>query len=222
MRRLLIIGAGGFGREVLKWALDIQDTQNDWGIGGFLDNSVDPLRDYPCGFPVLGDAQSFSPGENDVFTCAIGDPIARLRICRSLRERGASFATLIHPTAIIGPRCSLGEGCILCPYTLLTTDVTVGDFVIFNGSSGAGHDAVIGSGCTISPLCAVTGFARLGEGVFLGSHVAVLPHAVVGDYARVGAGSVVLREVKPRTTVMGMPARVVFELDEPGHMPESR
>ncbi len=209
MKRLLIIGAGGFGREVLHWALDVRPQNRDWEVSGFLDADPAVLDAYNCRLPILADPLHYSPQEDDCFICAIGHPSTKLKVCRSLKERGAHFITLIHPTAIHGRRCVLGEGCIFCPGSIITVDVTIGDFVTVNAHSTIGHNAVVGQGCTLSGHVDVTGYASLGEGVFLGSHAVVLPGATVGDYAVVGAGSVVLKKVKAGATVMGVPAKQI-------------
>lgn len=206
--RLLIIGAGGFGREVLQWAEDIQRTgQTDWEIGGFLDANSQAFDSFDIDVPVLGSPDDWQPQPHDRFVCAIGDPSVRLRICRSFLDRGAEFVSLIHPTAIVGARCHIGKGTILCPGTTVTVDATIGDFVILNVRACVGHDAQVGDGCTINDFCDVTGNAKLGEGVFLGSHSSVTPSASVGDFARVGAGSIVVRRVRAHTTVMGPVAK---------------
>jgi len=206
--RLLIIGAGGFGREVLQWALDVQAQGNvDWDVGGFLDANPQAFEDFDIDLAVLGSPESWQPSAGDRFICAIGDPSIRLRICRELQERGAKFISLIHPSAIVGSRCHIGVGTILCPGVTVTVDATIGDFVILNVRSCVGHDAHVGAGCTVNDFCDITGNAKLGEGVFLGSHSSVTPSASVGDYARVGAGSVVVRRVRANTTVMGPTAK---------------
>ena len=209
MKRLLIVGAGGFGREVLAWALDLPACGQEWQIGGFLDANPAALQGYPCGLPVLGDPMNFAPSEDDFLVCAIGDPAQRLRLCRHLKERGGHFLTLIHPTAVIGPACRIGEGCVLCPGAVVTTNVTVGEFTTLNVGVCVGHDAVVGPGCNLNPHSDLGGHSKLGEGVHLGTHADILPGATVGEYARVGAGSVVLRKVDPHTTVLGVPARKV-------------
>lgn len=209
MNRLLIVGAGGFGREVLNWAQDVPAVGRDWDVGGFLDANLSAVNEYDCGFPVLDDPLAYAPQEDDRFICAIGHTRTKIRVCNHLKKRGAKFITLIHPTAVVGSTCVIGEGCIFCPGSIVTTDVRIGDFVTANLHSTIGHNAVIGNGCTLSCHVDITGFASLGEGVFLGSHASVLPKAVVGDYAVVGAGSVVLKRVKPGATVMGVPAKQV-------------
>ncbi|MGA3098744.1 MAG: acetyltransferase [Bryobacteraceae bacterium] len=209
MKRLLIVGAGGFGREVLGWAQDAGPTQSDWIIGGFLDANPRALDGYPQETRVLGDPCTFAASPDDVFICAIGDPTRKLQIARDLRVRGAKFINLSHPTALRGSNCRFGVGCIFGLYSTVTANVEIGDFVTVNAHSSVGHDVVLGDGCTLSAHCDVTGFAVLGEGAFMGSHACVLPGAKVGDYAKVGAGSVVLKRVRAYATVMGVPAKLI-------------
>lgn len=208
-QRLLIVGAGGFGREVLAWAEDIARAEvfPRWREVAFLDANPDALRGYELGAPVVGDPATYAPLAGDRFACAIGDPATKLSVCRSLRERGAAFVSLIHPTALVGPRTRLGEGVVLCPGATVTVDATLGDFVALNARAGVGHDAVLGDGCTVSAYCDITGQCRLGEGVFLGTHAVMLPRSVAGDYAKIAAGSVVYRRAPAGATVSGAPAK---------------
>lgn len=211
MKRLLIVGAGGFGREVLCWAQDVEQAQKEWSIRGFLDDEPAALEGFDIQYPVVGPASTYRPDHDDLFICAIADPEIKLRVCEGLEERGAQFITLVHPTAIVGQKNTIGRGCILCPQIYVTTGVTLGRFVTINMNSGVGHDANVGEGTTLSAYCDVTGGVSLGKGVFLGSHASVLPGVVVGDYAKIGAGSVVVRNVRPRTSVFGVPAKVIFD-----------
>jgi sugar O-acyltransferase (sialic acid O-acetyltransferase NeuD family) len=207
-KRLIIISAGAFGREVACWAKNVQDMKTDWEIYGFLDNRPEILHGSGISYPILGTVEDYEPDPMDVFLCAIGDPKVKMHYCALIAAKGARFATLIHPTAVIGENCRIGEGCILCPYSVITTKVTLGNHVILNVHSSVGHDATIGEGSTLSGHCDVTGCATLGLGVFMGSHATVLPKANVEDNAFIGAGSVVLRRVKTGQTVFGVPARV--------------
>ena len=209
MKRLLIIGGGGFGREVLGWALQIPESARDWKVGGFLDDNPKCLDGYGVSVEIIGQPSSIVPSRNDVFVCAIGDPATKLHLCREMSNRGADFTTLIHPSAIMGPGCSIGTGSILCPGVVLTTNVKLGNFVTMNVYATVGHDAIIGDGSTMHAHSDVTGRAVLGEGVLLGSHASVLPSVKVGDYAVIGAGSVAMRHVPGRATVVGVPARQV-------------
>ena len=210
MKRLLIVGGGNLGREVLDWALAVPLENRDWEVGGFLDSRAGILDGYDVPYPNLGAPDSFSFGDNDCFICAIGESKTRLQYCRQLKARGATFINLIHPSAIVGSGCRWGEGCILCPGVVVTNHVTLGDFVTLNVHSTVGHDAILGDGCTLSGHAELTGWVVLGEGVFLGSHASILPKAHVAEYTIVGAGSVVLKKTEPHTTVMGVPAKRIF------------
>lgn len=216
MKRLLIVGAGGFGREVLAWALDTYTNRDGWEIRGFLDDNPSALRDLEPSYEIIDAPLTYTPQQNDYFVCAIGDPVQKLRLARAMQSRGAQFVTLIHPMAKVGTHCQIGVGCLLCPGVVLTTHVTLGDFVTLNLNTTVGHDAVLGHGTTLSAHCDVTGCATLGEGVFLGSHASVLPNKKVGEYAKIGAGSVVVRKVSPRTSVMGVPATRIHSPEKDG------
>ncbi len=214
-KRLLIVGAGGLGREVLSWAEHAIAAGANWSIGGFLDDNIHALDSHEIGLPILGAPDSYIPASDDVFTCGIGESRTRLRIGRSLQKRGADFVVLIHPSAVVGSRVHLGVGTILCPHAVVTCDAQIGEFVMMNTHSSVGHDAVIGDGCTLSGHCDVTGFVTLGEGVFMGSHACVHPGMQVGDYCVIGAGSAVMRSVKPESTVLGVPAKRLPTLHKP-------
>jgi len=206
--RLLIAGAGGFGREVLQWALDIEALSPGWRVGGFLDSNPSALDRFGIPqYPILGDPLSYTPAETDVFVCALGDPVRKLAIARALLSKNARFATLVHPTAVVGARNQIGDGCILCPHAVVTTDAVLGRFVTLNLGATVGHDALLGDGCILNPHADVNGAVRLGEGVFMGTQAVALPGAVIGDYAKIGAGAVVLKSVENGMTVVGVPAR---------------
>jgi len=206
LKRLIIVGAGGFGREVATWAAAVPASDRDWETGAFLDANRDALATYTFPWPVIGDPASYVPEPRDRFVCAIGDPTTKLAICQQLLDRGAVFTTLRHPTVLVGGNTRIGVGAIMCPYAIITDSVTIGDFVTINVHTTIGHDVTIGRGSTLSSHCDVTGFARLGEGAFLGSSAVILPKVQVEDFARVGAGSVVLRNVRAGSTVFGVPA----------------
>jgi sugar O-acyltransferase (sialic acid O-acetyltransferase NeuD family) len=209
MNRLIIVGAGGFGREVLAWALDIPSNKRDWDVFGFLDDDPSALERFSVPYPVLGSTFGYHPKPDDRFVCAIGTPNIKLRICDELENRGARFITLIHPSAIIGTRCEIGLGTVVCPGVILTSDVKIGKHVLLNLHVTVGHDATIEDGSILSPHVDITGFAKIGRGVILGAHAVVLPKAKVDNDAIVGAGSVVLKRVKSGTTVMGVPAKQI-------------
>lgn len=209
-KRVLIVGAGGFGRECLAWARSIPAEQRDWEVAGFLDDTEDPLDGIDCGVPVLGRIADYQPKPDELLLMAIGSVKGKLELGPSLLKRGAQFLTLVHPSAIVGERVRLGTGSVLCPNVVISADVNIGAFVALNICCSVGHDAIIGDGSTLSSHVDITAGVDLGRGVFVGSRASVLPNVSVGDFATVGAGSIVTRTVKNRNTVFGMPARVLI------------
>jgi sugar O-acyltransferase (sialic acid O-acetyltransferase NeuD family) len=209
MKRLLIVGAGGFGREVLAWALQHPECGKLWEPAGFLDDNRSALDEFDCGVEVLDSIAGHQPDAKTCYVCAIGEPSVKRKVCESLLSRGAEFIQLIHPSVILGPRVELGVGVVLCPRVTLTTDIRVGAFAAINCHSSVGHDAELGDWATVSGHCDLMGGAVLGYEAFLGSGARVLPSKRVADGSYVGAGSVVIRSTKPGQRVFGNPAAPV-------------
>lgn len=214
MKRVLIVGAGGFGREILSWARHVEPLDSKYKIGGFLDANPAALAGFELGTSVLGDPATFQPEKNDVFVCAIGDPATRHRVVSGLASRGAHFVSLIHDSVIMGRDCRFGEGCVFCPGVILTTNITMGKFVSLNLGATAGHDVTVGDFCNLNVHVDLAGHSSLGNLVFAGSHAFILPGVHIGDRAVVGAGAVVTRNVAAGSTVFGVPARRIVTRPE--------
>ncbi len=208
MKELIIVGAGGMGREILQWVKDINKKEKTWEIKGFIDDNPEALTKYPCDLAVIGTINDWEPGDNEVFACAIGQPKMKQKIVEMLKIRGAKFTSIIHPLAYVGDENVIGEGLIAYPRACVTTNVTIGNFVALLSSS-IGHDAVVGDYSTISAYTDITGGCCLGERVFIGTHVSIIPERKIGDDAFLCAGSVIMSDVKPGAKMMGNPAKSI-------------
>jgi len=210
MKDLLIISAGGCGREVFQWAKDIQKAKETWKSIHFLDDNLQALDGFGLKDLMVGTIAGYRPGATEEVICALGDSVTRLNLCNDLRKRGASFANIIHPTALIADYSYIGTGVILCPGAIISTNVQIGDFVLIDVLSVAGHDVTIEQGSTLSDHCDLMGGAYLEEAAFLGSGARIFPTVRVGTQAKIGAGSVVIRDVPPNISVFGNPARQIY------------
>ena len=210
VERWLIVGAGGFGRELYSWTLDQLHAVGTNDPVGFLDDDATVLDRFPKLKRLwVGRVSDYEPQAGDRLLLAIGDPSIKLAMAKKLTARGARFASYIHPTAVLASDVQVGTGSIICPSVVICCNVRLGDFVLMNVGAIAGHDSTIGDGCTLSPHADVAGQGVLERGVFLGCHAVILPKIHVGEFSRIGAGSVVIGSVKPRVTMMGVPAKKI-------------
>lgn len=208
MNKIYIVGAGGFGRELLWWIKDINRVDPTWVIGGFLDDNPHALDGYECDYGVAGSIRDWEPKEDEEFAVALGTPALKREVVSILKAKGAKFATVIHPTAMVSEFAHYGEGFIMFPYSKLSVNSTVGDFVTLL-SSPIGHDTTIGDYSVISGNCNVVRNVAIGNDVFLAAGVSIAQDVRVGDGAYLGIGAVVLKDVNPGDTVFGNPARVM-------------
>ena len=205
--QLVIIGAGGFSREVICWAEDAARAGTAPPIRGYLVDPEFPGISPTYGLPRLAGLDDYSPVPGDGCVIAVSDPGIKRDMVQRLRSRGAWFATVVHPTAVVARTAVLGEGVVVCPHAGIAPDTVLGDFVTFNAMSTLGHDSRLGDYSTLSGHVDITGWVTVGEGVFFGSGARVLPGLTIGNGARIGAGAVIVRSVPEQTTMYTSPAR---------------
>jgi sugar O-acyltransferase (sialic acid O-acetyltransferase NeuD family) len=205
--KLIIVGAGGFGREMLAWARQSAQFEREWTVRGFIDDNLDALQAKNTPAPMLGTIKDHQPREDEVFICALGTPAAKRSCTELLAGRGGRFTRLIHRTAILGDNVDLADGVILCPYSVVSANNRLGRGVAVNLHSSIDHDAQIGDWSQVNCHCDITGGVQIGREVFVGSSVAIIPGVKIGDGAYLGAGAVVLRDVPVGAKVVGVPAR---------------
>ncbi|MBB5685735.1 DapH/DapD/GlmU-related protein [Sphingobium boeckii] len=205
MNRLMVVGGGGFGHEVMAWAADCHAAGTLPPLSGYLD---DVERGALGGrLQRIGSVADYSPQAGDELLIAVGAPRTKRQIVDLLRSRGARFAKLIHPSAIIGSNCQHDEGVIICPLAMNTANTHMASFSTLLSFSGLGHDARLGAFSIVSSHVDIMGHATVGEGVFIGSGARVMPGVKVGDDARIGANVVVQRNVSAGLTLFAAPAK---------------
>ncbi len=211
-RPLVVIGAGGFGREVLELVDDVNAAAASpvWEVAGVLDDGeVDEMLLARLGTTHLGPVEVLPTLDDDVHhVIAIGGCSARAAVDARCVDWGRTAATLVHPTAVVGRRSvEVGEGSVLCAYASATTNVRLGRHVHLNPHASVGHDSVLGEHTTVTPQAGIAGQVSIGARVFVGTGATIGPGLRVGDDVLVGAGAVVVRDVEPGVTVAGVPAR---------------
>lgn len=211
MQRVLIIGAGGWGREVLHQMLH-EDAGNGvhWRVGGFLDDRPHVLDGYAVEVPVVGDPLAYQPQAGDVFVCALGDPHQRHKYVQPILEKGGQFIA-VCPQSFLASRVHLGRGSLLGHWVHAGPDTWIGDFANVQALSVLGHDVHIGDYAHLGAQVFLGGGVHIGNFAIVHPRATILPGVCVGDNAVVGAGSVVLKDVPAGASVFGNPAKLIFQ-----------
>lgn len=206
MKRAVIVGAGGFGREIAQHVADLP-LGHEVTLGGFVDDNLHALQGFRDGPPMLGAIDSYRFGADDHFIVAVGDPSLRSVLAARLKGRGARFMTLVHPTAVVARTARLGAGCVVGPHAYIGPDTHLGEMAVVNIYGSLGHDASVGDFCVLSPYATLNGGAALEREVFVGTHATITGGRRVGERSKVAAGAVVYQDVEPRSLAAGNPAR---------------
>ena len=203
---LVIVGTGGMGREAAAWVADAGRADD---LVGFLDDDAGSRGSTVAGLPVLGGTPWLDDHPDVEVVVAIGTPAVRAAVVDRLEAAGVALATIVHPSAVVGPRVTLGLGAIVCPAAMLSCDVTVGRAAIINFGAMVGHDGVVGDACFVAPGVHLAGNVTLGPRSDVGIGASVIQGVTIGADAVVGAGAVVIRDVPEGVTVVGVPARPI-------------
>jgi sugar O-acyltransferase (sialic acid O-acetyltransferase NeuD family) len=210
MKNLLIIGARGFGREVYSLATQTKEFNKEWTIKGFLDDKADALDGFNNYPEIISSVEDYEVQEDDVFICALGDTVQKKKYISMIIGKGGRFINIIHPTAIVSTNTKLGVGTIICPFTYVSNDIKMGNFVTIQTHAAVGHDTTIGDYAQINALTFFGGYSRIEEGVTVNPGAMVAPKKKVGENSTIGLNSAVIKDIKPNCTAYGNPAKEIF------------
>ena len=206
---LVIVGAGGLGREVLLLVQQLRAAGAGWQVRGFYDDQR-PAAPTVAGLPYLGTVADLNATPEPLAVAvAVGSSAARAAVVGRLTSARLHFPVLVHPGVSLaaGQRVQLGPGCLVQQACILTCDIMLGSFVLLNLGCTVGHDAVLESFCSLMPHANVGGGAHLEAGCYLGTNATIIQQVRVGAGTVVGAGAVVVRDLPAGITVVGVPAR---------------
>lgn len=205
---IVILGAGGHGRVVLDIILQAKEHKPV----GFLDNNKQLHGRRIDGLPVLGGLEELDGLRQrgiQGICLAIGDNGTRRAISNTLEDTDFQLINAIHPSAQIASSAALGRGVVVAAGALVGAHCQIGDLTILNTGCIIDHESMIGTAVHICPGVRLAGHVTVESGAFLGIGSTVVQNTKIGFEAVVGAGAVVLQEVVPMTTVVGVPAREV-------------
>ncbi len=196
--KLVIIGAGGHAKVVADTA-----QLAGWQVLGFADDNLDAAL---FGLPHLGKPSNLEPPKDVHVTIAIGSNLVRQKLDLALSSH-FSWATVIHPKAILSSRAILQAGTVVFAGAVIQADAVIGQHCIVNSSASIDHDCKIADYCHVAPNATLTGGVTLETGVFIGAGSVVIPNKHIGAWSTLGAGSVCVENLDSNGTFVGIPAK---------------
>ena len=198
MRRILIVGGGGFGRELygyIKSDIAAGRLSNHVQVGVLDDNPECELVAKLPEVIYFGSLTNYETKGDEVVLIAIGNAHVRFKAFNQVEEKGLSLFTFVHASALVMPDATLGQGVIICPNTIVNAGAHVGDNVAVNVFCSIGHGARIGAHSVLSPYSAMSGDSSLGECSFMGTRATLFPRVSMGRGGVVDSHSTVKQSV---------------------------
>lgn len=212
LKKVVVIGASGFGRESLDTLEAMQTAGAEFEIEGVVDDAPSDInleRLEQRGIRYLGKREDWvgMADSAEFFVLGIGAPTIRRKVASELEALGKVPFQTIHPTAIIGSNPEIAQSAVVCARAVISTNVSLGDYVHVNPSATLGHDARIEPFSSINPAAIISGEVLVEEEVLIGAGATVLQQLTVGKKTVVGAGAVVTKDVPAEQVVVGVPGR---------------
>ncbi|QHQ60699.1 transferase [Anaerocolumna sedimenticola] len=213
---IVIIGAGGFAKEVLWLLKENNKVFEEWNILGFVDKLY-RSEDYSIhGYHIIGNNE-WLLGRNEPIhaVCAIGSSELRKKIIRTLENnKNIIFPNIISRHATISDDIVIGKGCIICAGSILTVDIQMGNYVTINLDCTVGHDTYLKDFVTLYPSVNVSGDVFIDEGTEVGTGTQIIQGKSIGSSSIIGAGAVVIRDIPDFCTAVGNPAKVIKQREK--------
>ena len=212
LKPLIIVGAGGLGREVAWLVTDINRQKPEWDLIGFVDDGVQ--GNTVEGYQVLGPVKHLFEMSPDIWVVvAIADSKTRMKFIQQIQDQGRKLATLVHPSVSMSDYVKIGDGSIICSGAIITTNVSLGISNIINPGCFIGHDTKLQDFVSLMPASNLAGEVRVGEGCYFGLNSCVINRTSIGEWSVIGAGATVVNDIPAYSLAVGVPARVVKQLD---------
>jgi acetyltransferase EpsM len=190
--------------DIISETLDIQPA-------GFVENMEhDKCNEKLEGLPVYWVDELEKLSKTHCAVCALATT-HRKRYIEQVSIYKIPFATIVHPTARISIKSTLGEGTIVSAGVIIATHTNLGRHVIVNRGALIGHHTKIGDYVTIQPGANIAGLCTIGDAAYIGMGAIILNRISIGSHSIVGAGAVVTKDVPDNVQVVGVPAKIVKE-----------
>ena len=203
----VIIGAGTYGEVYLAY---LQEAGVN--IVGFIDDA--PKSDEIKGIPILGGIDSLpilkeKYGVEAVY-CPLGNNKLRVKFLSYAKELGYETPNYIHPSVVVSPNVTIGEGVYILLGTTIMPHTTINDFVMISMGVHLAHHSTLEEGAFLSTGCNFGASIVAHKYAYCGISSTIMTGIKeLGEDCLIGAGAVVIRDVESNTVVAGVPAKVI-------------
>ncbi len=217
LKKLIVIGAGGFGQEVF-WVAENINQKNlsegkpaEYEMIGYCDDNTSIQGKEIYSYKNLGVPEDLKINGNVYFFCSIGNNLIRKEVVARAIKLGWQPETLIDPSVIRAREVEVGDGTYVGAGTILSPNAKIGSHVIINLHCTIGHDSTLADYAHICPGSRLSGNTILKEGAFVASNSVTKQNIVMEEYSVLGASSFLVRNLPARCTALGNPARVIVK-----------
>jgi len=210
MPELVIVGAGGFSKQIAELTEELNRERPLWRLLGFLDDDPALAETRVLGYPVLGPtamAKSLEQAKIVIGVANVRHPQRRREIASRLALVAGRYASLSHPSASVSTRARIGEGSVALQNVVISHGAVLGMHALVSPGCVISHEARLGDGVTLASSVVVSGGCQIGAAAYLGAGCLIREGVIVGEGAVVGMGAVVIQNVPAGATVFGCPAR---------------
>lgn len=207
---IVIVGAGGFGREI-EWLINrINKIEKKFNILGYIDDNQE-VNLETSKLTILSDIEGIKKLPDNInVVVAVGNSKARQKIVNKIKcIKNVKFPNLIDPNAIVEKNMIKGEGNIICAGVIGTVNIEVHNFNIVNLNCTIGHDAKLMNFVTVYPNVNISGGVIINECTEIGTGTQIIQYKKIGENSVVGAGSCVIRDIESNVTAVGVPTRIL-------------
>lgn len=206
---VIVLGGGGHAKVLIDTLL-MQSVK----ILGITDSNADKWSCTLLGIPVLGtDEVVFQYSFDKVLLVnglgSIKTNNRRKELFERFKKHGYSFASVIHPSAIISRNTTFGEGVQILAGAIVQTGSVIKENTIVNTKVSIDHDCSIGAHVHLAPGVTLSGGVKVKESVHMGTGSLAIQGITIGENSIIGAGAVVVKDIPEGVVAMGVPARIL-------------
>ena len=180
-KKIIIVGAGGFAREVLGYIFTEKIAGIYNQIKGIIIDGYQKNDCLPYGLPYLGSILEYNPTAEELFLVCIGENPGRRQVIELLKSRGAMFFTYISVSSYINSTAKIGDGVIIAPFCIVNANVMLGNYALLNSYSAVGHDSIVGTHSILYPYAAINGGCQVGDNLIMGTRATIFPKTKLGN-----------------------------------------